>query len=237
VNTTIAMITLRGLFGRRRFLLLFVLPVLLVGLTAFAASSDVPAADWAGPQLDALGLGAVVPLMALLVGIGVLGNEIDDGTIAHILAKPLARGEIIQAKLLVAVGATAAVVVPAMFLAGELAEGPSLAFGLAVGSLLAVIVYSAIFVAISVVSSRPMIIALGYVVLWEGFLGNFVGGTRLLSVRHYALSLADVVSGSDLIQKQVSLPVSLVLSGIITVGATLLAVDRLRSYQLAGETG
>ncbi len=50
-----------------------------------------------------LGLAVVLPVIALIVGTGVLGSEIDDGTLAHILAKPLPRREIVISKLVVAV--------------------------------------------------------------------------------------------------------------------------------------
>ena len=49
----------------------------------------------------------VLPVLALIIGTGVLGSEIDDGTLVHILAKPLSRREILLSKLAVAVGVTA----------------------------------------------------------------------------------------------------------------------------------
>ena len=50
-------------------------------------------------MLVGLGLAVVLPVIALIVGTGVLGSEIDDGTIVHILTKPLPRRDIILAKL------------------------------------------------------------------------------------------------------------------------------------------
>src|SRR6476646_10757896 len=102
MNLTISSITLRGLFGRRRFLLLLPLPVLLVGLAVLSESLGADPQDWVGPVVVGLGLGVVLPVMTLIIGTGVLGSEIDDGTIVHILAKPLPRREIILAKLIVA---------------------------------------------------------------------------------------------------------------------------------------
>src|SRR5215510_595046 len=101
MNLTIASITLRGLFGRRRFLLLLPLPALLIGLAWLAAGLGADADDWFNPVVIGLGLAVVLPIMTLIIGTGVLGSEIDDGTLVHILAKPLARREIILAKLAV----------------------------------------------------------------------------------------------------------------------------------------
>jgi ABC-2 type transport system permease protein len=237
MNATIASITARGLLGRRRFLALLLLPLALVGLTVLAALAPVPAADWAPTVLVGLGFGVVLPLAALIIGTGVLGAELDDGTLAHILAKPVPRWKIIATKLVVAVAATVAAVVPAMFVAGTLAGGARVGVGLAVGSALAATAYCAFFVALSMVTSRPVLVGLAYVLLWEGMLGSVISGTQVLSVGQYGLAVADAVADTTLLEGQVSVPVSLVLAVAFTVGATFLAIDRLRSFRLAGETG
>ena len=105
--STVAWITARGLFGRRRLLLLLPLPLLLVGLAALCRAYEVNPADWGTPVLVGLGLAVLLPVTSLIVGTGVLGSEVDDGTIVHILTKPLPRRDIILAKLGVAVGVSA----------------------------------------------------------------------------------------------------------------------------------
>jgi ABC-2 type transport system permease protein len=237
MNPTIARITARGLLGRRRFLLLLLLPLVLVGLTVIADVSPADADDWGPPILQGMGFNVVLPLIALIVGTGVLGSEIDDGTLAHILAKPLARQEIILTKLVVAVVTTVAVVVPAMFVAGTLAAGVRLAVGLAVGATVSSIAYCALFVAISLLSTRPVLVGLAYIMLWEGMLTGFIKGTAVLSVTQYGLAVADEVAASDLISGRLNIAVAAILALVATVAATLLAVDRLKGYRLAGETG
>jgi ABC-2 type transport system permease protein len=237
MNPTIASITARGLLGRRRFLILLLLPAALIGLAVIAAVSPVAASEWAGVVLIDLGFGVVVPIVALIIGTGVLGAELDDGTLAHILAKPLARREIVLTKLVVAVVATVVAVVPAMFVSGTLAAGARLGAGVAVGAAVAAVAYCAFFLALSLVSNRPVLVGLAYVLIWEGLLGGILGGTRVLSIGQYAITVADEVAGSDLLTGQVNLTVAAVMATVFTVGATVLAVDRLRSYRLAGETG
>lgn len=236
MNSTIAWITARGLFGRRRFLLLFPLPVLLITLVMVVRGFGVEPREWGPPVLVGLGLSVMLPISALVVGTGVLGSEIEDGTLVHILTKPLARREIVLAKLLVAVGVTGASVAIPMFVAGLLAGSTRLAIGLAVGTAVGALVYSAIFLALSVLTRRPVLFGLLYVMLWEGLLANLLSGTRLLSVQQYVITVADRVAGSGLLTGTVSLPVALAMTWILTVGGTLLAIDRLRSFSLAGET-
>jgi ABC-2 type transport system permease protein len=237
MNTTIASITARGLLGRRRFLALLLLPTALVGLAVLANFAAGRGEDWASTVLVGLGFGVVVPLVALIIGTGVVGAEIDDGTLAHILAKPVPRWQIVATKLVVAVVVTVVAAVPAMFVAGTLAGGTRVGVGLAVGSALAVTAYCALFVAMSLVTSRPVLIGLAYVLLWEGMLGSVISGTQVLSVGQYGIAVADAVADTSMLTGQVSVPVSLILALVFTAGATVLAIDRLKSYTLAGETG
>jgi ABC-2 type transport system permease protein len=238
VNSTIAWITARGLFGRRRFLLLFPLPILLIGLVLVARSfeADPMRHGWGRAILVGLGLAVMLPISALVVGTGVLGSEIEDGTIVHILTKPLPRREILIAKLVVAAGVTAVATAVPMFIAGALTQSVRLGIGLAVGTLLGAIAYSAFFLAMSLLTRRPVLVGLVYVMVWEGLLGNLLSGTRLLSIQQYVVAVSDRIANTDILAPNVSLGVSLVMLAVFTVGSTLFAIDRLRSFSLAGET-
>ena len=237
VNTTIIRITARALFGRRRFLLLLPLPVLLVGLAVLSDALGGSLADWGQPVIVGLGLAVVLPVIALVVGTGVLGSEIDDGTLAHILAKPLPRSQIIVSKLLVAIVVTFVTTAVPLFAAGLIGGSVSLAIGLVLGALVGSIAYSALFVALSLLTRRPVLLGLVYVLVWEGLLGNSLAGTRVLSIQQYVIAIADRVANSDtVLNTTVSFPVAAGMAFVFAVGATLLAIDRLRSFSVVGET-
>lgn len=236
MNGTIAWITARGLFGRRRFLLLFPLPVLLIGLVLLGRAADVSNADIADVALVGLGFSVVLPIIALVVGAGVLGSEIEDGTAVHILTKPLPRHEIILAKLAVAAGVTTVATAVPMFIAAALTDSVRLAIGVALGTALGAITYSALFLLLSLVSRRPVLIGLGYILIWEDTLVNLISGTRVLSVQQYAIAVSDRIADTDLLTGNVSTPVALVMAAVLTVASTVFAIDRLRSFTLAGET-
>jgi ABC-2 type transport system permease protein len=236
MNGTIASITARALLGRRRFALLLPLPVLLVGLTALARSLEPDPAQWGEPIVVGLGFGVVVPLVALIVGTGVLGAEIDDGTIVHILATPVPRRDIVLTKLAVALATTAAVSGAPMFLTGIITESAGFGLGLALAAAVGSAAYCAVFLALSLLTRRPVLLGLLYLLVWEGLLGNLLAGSRLLSIQQYMLTVAAEATPSDLLHGRVSLPVAAVLAAVFLVGGTLLAIDRLRSFKLAGET-
>jgi ABC-2 type transport system permease protein len=236
MNMTIARITARALVGRRRFLLLLPLPLLLVGLAVLSDSLGATPAEWVPPVVLGLGFGVVLPVMALIVGTGVLGSEIDDGTIVHILAKPLPRREIILAKLVVAFAITAVAVGVPMYVCGLIARSGQLALALAAASALGALAYCALFLALSLLTRRPVLVGLLYVLIWEGVLGNLFTGTRVLSIRQYVITVADRLAATDMLTGRVSLTLALIMAAVFTVAATVLAIDRLRSFSVAGET-
>jgi ABC-2 type transport system permease protein len=81
-----------------------------------------------------------------------------------------------------------------------------------------------------------VLLGLLYVLIWEGVLGNLLSGSRVLSIQQYMVTIAADTTSSDLLNGRVSLPVAVVMSAVFLVGGTVLAVDRLRSFTLTGDT-
>ncbi|GAB1689445.1 ABC transporter permease subunit [Krasilnikovia sp. M28-CT-15] len=234
--STVAWITARGLFGRRRVLLLLPLPVLLVGLALLCRAYDLNPLHWGEPVIVGLGLAVMLPVTALIVGTGVLGSEVDDGTIVHILTKPLPRREIVLAKFGVAVAVTVVTTTVPLYLAGALADSPGLGLALAAGAAVGGCAYTALFLMISLLTRRPVLLGLVYILVWEGLLARFVSGTRVLSIEQYVITVTDKITPTDLLDAKVGVPAAIIMSAIFVLGCTLAAIDRLRSFSMAGET-
>lgn len=236
LNPTIVRITARGLLGRKRAFLLIPLPLLVIGLAIMGRASGADVADWGGLVVVGLGLSVVLPLTALIVGTSALGSEIDDGTVVHILTKPLPRREIVLAKFVVSVAITVLVAAVPLAVAGAITDGARLALGLAAGATVGALAYAAIFLALSLVTRRPVAFGLLYLLVWESLLSSLLSGTKQFSVQQYALTVADRIASGNILDGTVSLLVAVLMSAVLTVGGILLSTDRLRSFSLAGES-
>jgi ABC-2 type transport system permease protein len=99
MNLTIAQFTYHALLGRRRMLLLLILPALLLAIAVIVRWAAGPDPTVSANLLQAFALGTIVPLLGLLAGTGAIGTEIDDGSIVYLLAKPVNRMTIVLTKL------------------------------------------------------------------------------------------------------------------------------------------
>ena len=236
LNTTVAWISFRALFGRRRALL-FVLPaIVLIVLTLALKNAQNTQSDWAALVLGRVGVGAVVPLTALLVGTSVLGSEIDDNSVLHLLATPVPRRDVIVSKVLVSALVTALFAAVPVLIAGIIAQGPhSLAFGCFLGALLGSVVYSCVFVLFSAALRHPVVYALAYVALWEELITNLVSGAKYLSVEQWSLGIAHTVSGDGSLNSHLTLAPSLVLAIIAVVLTIFYATERLSAFTVRAD--
>ncbi|MFJ5273600.1 ABC transporter permease [Streptomyces sp. NPDC088358] len=236
-DPTVARLTYRGLLGRRRALILCVLPVLLivisVAVRGFSGADDQVASD----LLGGFALATMVPIIGVIAGTGAIGPEIDDGSVVYLLAKPLKRPTIIFTKLIVAVAVTMAFSAVPTFIAGMIlnGNGQQIAVAYTVAALVASIAYAALFLLLGTVTRHAVVFGLVYALVWEALFGSLVSGARTLSVQQWALAVAHKVTGGDLVTSDVGLPTATVLLVAVTVLATWYAGQRLRSLTLAGE--
>lgn len=235
MNLTIMSLTARAMLGRKRVLMFLPMPLVLIGLTLIGLSEPEDSGDWGPVIFSGLGLSVILPLTALIVGSSALGLEIDDGTITHLLTKPLPRSEIVLSKLAVAwLVTTVATGVP-FAVAALLAGSGSLAVGLVIGSAIGALAYTALFLALSVVTKRPVAVGLVYIMLWENVVVGFVDGARVFSVREHATAIADSIGATEMIDSSVTVTTALIMLLIFSAVGIVGATQRLRSFALTGE--
>lgn len=239
VEMTLAGLAFRQLTSSKRSLwavALAALPVLLAVL--IRVKSDTPAAALSEyvTYWQSLTVAVLLPIIALVVGTGIFGAEVEDGTLTYVLGKPVARWRMVVTRIVVAGLATAAVLVPATLVSGFVAlEGmgpdglvPALAGALALGGAL----YCALFVTLSLATRRALVAGLAYVALWEGLLASSFGGIRALSIRYYTQAFANGLTSADVIDSRLEPGTAAMLAAVVAVLATLYAVRRLRHFEI-----
>lgn len=236
VNRTIVWMTAKGMLGGRRIFLVLALSVLLLGISGLTAGLIDVTDEEAAEFLQVVSLATLMPLFGLIVGTGSIGPEIDDGSIIHLLAKPISRPSIVISKLVVAVSATVAfAVVPtviAAFILG-LRAGTALAFG--VGALAAGALYCVIFMLLAIITRHAVVLGLVYALVWESLVGSLIPGARNLSVQQWALSVTQSLADPGLVAANVRTGLAYVLAIAVFAAATWYAGSRLRVLTLATE--
>ncbi len=236
-NGVIIRLTLRAAMSRKRALLFAVPAIILIGISALlkaTAQSQV----WPPEVLGTVGY-LVLALTALIVGGSVLGAEIEDGSIVHLLATPVSRRTVVLSKYVVAVALTIAFAAVPEYLAGAIATGAGskLAIGLFVGALAGSVIYNALFVMATAVFSPSRALAFGllYVLLWEGLLASLVPGVGLLSAGHYSLAVANSIAHNSDLHPNLTAGTGVAMGLVVTVAALVLAVNRLSAFSLKGD--
>jgi ABC-2 type transport system permease protein len=260
-NPTVAAITMRATLSRKRAFLFALPAVILILFTVLLKASHPPSRPWPSHVLGTFGFSVLIPLTALIIGTSVLGAEIDDGSVLHLLATPVRRSSVVITKFLVATGLTMVFAAVPELIAAEIAgggsaangvfgagpngpvllrppaviDGSKLALGLFVGALACSVIYNAVFIMVSVATTRAIAVGLLYVLIWEALLANFVSGARLLSVSHYGLGIANGFAHDPALNAGLTTGTSVVMGAIVTVVALVLAVKLLRSFTLKGD--
>jgi ABC-2 type transport system permease protein len=235
ISRTIVRLGAQSIFGRRRGLLLFALPLVLIGLAVLVRVLVGADADAASNTLEGLGLVVIVPLVALLATTALLATEIDDGSISYLLAKPLSRYSIVISKLVVAAACVVVFGAVPMLVAGLilLTDEPALGLGFALASLAGGLAYCALFALLSVMNRHAVVIGLLYLLIWEGLLGGLLSGVRWLSITRWASALVDQVADVDLVALSTGYAV-VATAAVIGLG-TWLTGRRLRAFNLTGD--
>jgi ABC-2 type transport system permease protein len=240
IDPTVAWLTWRQLFARRRLIvvsLLALAPALVTGIFRVATLDAAYGEAFLTTLCGEIVVGTILPLAAVLFGTSAFGGEVDDGTLIYLLVKPVPRWRVVLSKYVVATLATLAVVAPAILLPWAIARTPELTarfpLGYLAGASVGAVLYSAIFLALGISSRRALVHGLLYVIAFEGALTRSVVGFKSLSVREFANTVAHRVGELVGEPPPVSLDTVYIMGAIIFVGALGLSLMRISRYEVA----
>jgi ABC-2 type transport system permease protein len=237
MNTVVADITYRSMLGRKRIWMLVLLPVALVVIAALFRLIGGQDEQTAVTLMKTFAIGTMLPLLGLIGGTGVIAPEIEDGTIIHLLSKPISRPVIALTKFVVAASLVVVFAGVSTFAAAYLLAGDEsgVAVGFTLGAVFGSVAYAAVFLLLGVLTRHAVTVGVIYALVWEGVVGGYVPGARKFSIQQWAQSIADHFSSSPFFTTDVTLGFAVPAVIIVTVGALLWAGQRLRSLSLTGD--
>ncbi|MBA3275945.1 MAG: ABC transporter permease [Chloroflexia bacterium] len=182
----------------------------------------------------------LLPLATLVLSTAAVGDEIEDRTLQYLTLKPIGRFRIVFEKLL----AVIVVMVPIVWL-GIAVTWAIVAFGnvdalrnllwpALASSLVAIVGFGSLFLLLSMVMQRALLVGVFYVFVWETALSRFLPGIRSISIRHYTQSLfVRLVDDRRVDVPQLSAQSTVIVTTVaICVVCVILATWRLRSMSL-----
>ena len=234
MNPTILSLSAQALLGRRRGVVLVLIPAVLLVLAVVVQALTDDAAGY--EAVVSLGFTLALPLVALLAATAVLGPEVDDGSIVYLLSKPVSRHVIAASKYVVAWAATVVLGALPLLVAGLVLDGsdPRQAIAWGVGGAVAGTAYTALFLGLAAFTRHAVVIGLLFALLWEGVLGNVLDGIRWVAIGAWGREVATEIS-SQVPAQGIGLGYAVVAAALVSVGALWFTGDRLRSFTLRGD--
>ncbi len=239
-------VTFRQLLGRRRtalLLLLCAVPVLLAALYFVTGETDTKRV--VDSLYTTLMVTVLLPIVAVLVGTIALGAEIEDGTIVYLVAKPVARWQIVLAKLLGASIFCALLAGVSTALVGLIAlsgmpGGMDAMIGFLVATVVGSFCYCSLFIAVSLFTRRTLVFGFAYIFIWEAGITTLMQGLINLSIRRYMLGIAEgfysPAGGLLPGEAHLSPETAYTLAAILIVICCAVSIWRLSRFQLPGSS-
>jgi len=219
---------------------LFAATPILFGLIFLLNSNATSPDTFLGGVFNQFMAPTVIPLATLILATATLGNELSDRTIVYLIIKPISTIRIVLEKfigtfLVTSLALLVGLVITWLVVAAGPGNPSVAALGsMIIGALIGVAAYGALFLFVSLVVPRALLVGVIYVLLWESLLARFIPGIRILSIRHFVQSIfIHMLGDSDVkIAQSNTLISSLIVMVVLVVVSLGLSAMRLRQMNL-----
>lgn len=223
-----------------RFVAFFSALPALFAIIFTISSTDDTATDFMHDITLGIVLGTLLPIATLILATTAFRDEIEDRTMVYLILKPVSRFRLVAEKYLAVVLVTALSLWVGMILAwfivgviatSELLDTVEVLVAALVTILVGVMLYGAVFLAVSLVIPRALVVGIIYTLIWESLFSRLIPGVWVMSLRHYVDSvyyrLVDdaTLNMSNALQLYSALPLITVVI-VVALGLTTL---RLRT--------
>ncbi|MFO7792906.1 MAG: ABC transporter permease subunit [Candidatus Saliniplasma sp.] len=189
--------SIRKAIINRKFWMVILMSLFLSGVMGYAATQEPHGLNEGSDFFDLLVISFFLPLINMIFGSSLISDEIEDKSITQVLISPLSRTKLYLGYYISLI----IVSIIAMWLiltSGFLTyfgivglDSEALQLYLNIGSLVVIgsVVYSSLFIFVSILLKKSLYFGLFYVFIWEGFVGSLEGKIKLVSIRHYLRSI------------------------------------------------
>lgn len=187
----------RKILFNKRWLITLLMVLLVAGIMGYAGAQDFDPLDGGAGLMDILILSFIMPIIAMIHGSSLIRNEIDDRSITQVITAPLDR-RIAYLGYYLALAASLSLIMLLINLSGWLAfflqkgvdaDSLEILASMSALSVIGVLVYSALFLAVGAILSKPVYFSLFYAFVWEAFIGSIPGAISKYTVKHFVRSI------------------------------------------------
>jgi ABC-2 type transport system permease protein len=225
-------VVLRQLTSRARIIGLTLL-ALVAPISGFALGSADASLDDSVRLIASVGLGLVLPVVALVFAGAAIGDLRDDKTLVYLWLRPMDRWPIVVGAALAA-GTLAApiTIIPIVLAAVLTGAGNGIVAGTLLAAIVGLIAYVAVFTLFGVWLKRFIVWGLAYILIWEGFIAQAGAGVARVALRKYTRSILVDRTGADLDLADFSLVMAVIVPIVVAVAALAVASWRLGSQDI-----
>ncbi len=229
---TIYRLVLGQIWSRGRLLVVAALSLTIValGLVVRRAGETSERVEDGTQLVSSLGLGLVLPVIALVFATATLGDIREDKTLVYLWLTPLAPWVVPVA----AFAASVTIVLPAVLLpilvaAALVTTGGGLLAGTAAAVVLGTLAYCAVFTTAGLLLRRTLVAGVLYVLIWEGFVASAGAGVARFAIRAHTRSILSNATDVEINLGDLSPTSAVVILAAIIGGALLVGVRRYQT--------
>lgn len=188
--------TKKILFSRKAIVTVLI-ALFIASVMGYAATQEMDRLPAGTNFMDLLILFFFMPIVAMIYGASIIRDEIEDKSITQILTSPLKRefayiGYYLSLAISLSIVMVIIVTVGFLSFFGQMGiDGDALGIyaDVCALSIIGSLVYSSLFLFISLPLKRPLYFGLFYAFIWEGFIGSLGGKIQEVALKHYIRSI------------------------------------------------
>lgn len=187
----------RKMLSSRKIIFLLLGVGFIASVMGYASTQDVEKLEMGSDLMNGLIVSFMVPVMTMIYGSTIIRDDIENKSITQIITSPIDRilsytgyylATVICLNFVLILTTTAGFV---SFFGPLGIDGASLSIYTSIMALVFIgtLVYTALFMLVSVITSKSVYFGLFYAFIWEGFVGNLPGNIQKVAISHYLKSI------------------------------------------------